>query len=417
LKKKTYIIQILIVCYCQNQDTDPRPVTIANKMISDTTERVRLLHRLMKMIWETEASENQISEEQIKSLIESCKIFKEENTQRVEQERIEQERVEQERVEQERVEQERVEQERVEQERVEQERVSVAFAELNYKTERSKDMIITGLTKLGDVIIPGNEYNIGTTNASRSIFQDGNRIVNFSDDVSGVFETPGGTLAAKIGAYYRPKLDHLRNGTLFCFLPIDTNKREGFQNLPVYTYFLTLFLVYNRIDLVVVDPRHGIADPSVRIINLSKVLDGLMTQNVKIKYPFEETGDGLEAVLYCRGDLTDKTLHKIQCATGLRRHNVMHVRLVAGKNPSDFFGAESCYKNFYKNVATVLHQFSLINTYVEGENKTSIKKMYIVLDEFSAYAAYLAVAAIAYGVELIVLQYRGGKYVKTPVPS
>ena len=43
--------------------------------------------------------------------------------------------------------------------------------------------------------------------------------------------------------------------------------------------------------------------------------------------------------------------------------------------------------------------------------------MYILLDEFSAYAAYLAVAAIAYGVELIVLQYRGGKYVKTPVPS
>ncbi len=291
--------------------------------------------------------------------------------------------------------------------------VANELASLSYNVVSSKSILLTGLANPVDAI-PSREYNIGTAQVPMTLLPEG-KIKNFSEDVSRVFATDGKTLAEKIPAFYGDKLEELRKFTFF-ILPIDETKKVGFQNLPVYTYILILFLLKNKIDVVVVDPRHSITDHSVRIINLSKVLDSLRAQNAKIESPFEETGNGLEAVLHCRGGGFNETFAAINDATGLTERNIMMVRLVPGKVQNDFFASESCYKDFYTNVATCLHQFSMIDSYVKGENKTSIKKMYIILDEFSAYAAYLAVAAIAYDIDLIVLQYRRGGFVETPVP-
>ena len=293
--------------------------------------------------------------------------------------------------------------------------VADELASLSYNVVPSKSIVLTGLANRVDVTIPSQEYNTGTAQVPMTLLSEG-KIKNFSEDVSGVFATYGETLAEKIPAFYGDKLEELRKFTFF-FLPIDERRKVGFQNLPAYTYILIRFLLKNKIDVVVVDPRHSITDHSVRIINLSKVLDSLMAQNAKIESPFEETGDGLKAVLHCRGgEPTNETFAAINDATGLTERNIMMVRLVPGKVQNDFFASETCYKDFYLNVATCLHQFSMIDSYVKGENKTSIKKMYIILDEFSAYAAYLAVAAIAYDIDLIVLQYRRGRFVETPVP-
>jgi hypothetical protein len=267
-----------------------------------------------------------------------------------------------------------------------------------------------------DHYYPSETFCTGTGRLSMNVFLRA-KTKDLSDTVPEVFASAGSTLAEKMHAYIGPLLEELRKFDCF-FLPIDRRKGPGFQDLPVYTYLLIRFLLENGIRLNIVDPRHKITDAFVRIINLPAIVDSLQEKpNIRIKYPFDSETDGLETVLYCNGNGEPDAAHvrKIYNATGLGTKDILQVRIVPGKKQSDFFGT-TCYNDFYTNVATCLSQYRVLNDYVEGTGNISIRHMYIVLDPFSAYAAILAAAAIAYGVEkIVVLQWRQGRYIPMPV--
>ena len=89
----------------------------------------------------------------------------------------------------------------------------------------------------------------------------------------------------------------------------------------------------------------------------------------------------------------------------------MHCHLTPGKYERGLFGG-SCYQEFAPSVVKILHELSVIDPYTLKKDKDYIAKVYFVLDEFSAYAAYTAVAILGYGIEDVasVLAYRRGVY-------
>ena len=73
---------------------------------------------------------------------------------------------------------------------------------------------------------------------------------------------------------------------------------------------------------------------------------------------------------------------------------------------------ENCYRDFKKSVSNLLHQFSIIDSYSRAKKEDYLHKLYFVLDEFSAYASYTAVAILGYGIKDVshVLAFRQGVY-------
>ena len=60
----------------------------------------------------------------------------------------------------------------------------------------------------------------------------------------------------------------------------------------------------------------------------------------------------------------------------------------------------------------ILHTFSMLDTFAKICKKRTIRRIYFVLDSFSAYALYLAIAIKAYGLEqcAVFLTYFNGEY-------
>ena len=96
----------------------------------------------------------------------------------------------------------------------------------------------------------------------------------------------------------------------------------------------------------------------------------------------------------------------------------MHVKLTPGKyNYNGMYSGTSklCYKEFAPSVAQIINQFTDITQYLQLVNKKAIRQMYLVMDEFSGYSMFTAVALKGFGLDKIttVLCYYQGSYTES----
>jgi hypothetical protein len=92
----------------------------------------------------------------------------------------------------------------------------------------------------------------------------------------------------------------------------------------------------------------------------------------------------------------------------------LHCHLTPGKYEQGLYGGNSgnCYRDFRSSVAKIVHQFNIVDPYSIVKNKHTLKEIFFVLDEFSAYAAYTATCIIGYGLADVatMLAFRQGVY-------
>ena len=175
---------------------------------------------------------------------------------------------------------------------------------------------------------------------------------------------------------------------------------------------------------MVSDPLYKGTDLCVRITNYSHAYRKLQAMRVRVQTFKNTSGDasmGLDVVFYQRGngDPDYGAMHAITTATGLGQMDVMHMHLVPGKESVGIMGG-NCYKDFASSAALILHELSILDEYGRQKNKSFINDVKFVLDPFSGYAAFTAVAVLGYGIEdmvhILAGRYQKGVLTYTPVP-
>ena len=265
----------------------------------------------------------------------------------------------------------------------------------------------------------GLEYNIGSARISMAAFRSA-KVFDFSV----LFETlfthhHGGSMMERVEDFLKPHWHFIRTHHLF-LLPINLNKkREGKKcDLPNVAFCLTFLMFKQGIRFIIVDPLYHGTDETVKIINFTEVLTQLQhpSRGARVMTPKnmgEKKAGSLEYIFYQRGSGTPdkKTRDLMYEASGTKNH--LEVRLTVGKY--DRGGRPtwtSCYKEFKSSVALILHELSVLDEFAKAKELNNIHRIFFVLDEFSLYAAYTAVAIIAYDVVPVtsLLCYFNGRY-------
>ena len=285
------------------------------------------------------------------------------------------------------------------------------FKKMTYSSIESKDIVVRSG---GEVLFTNKSqtYNTGMADLPMTVYNRA-KILNLSDFVKPIFATKGCNILEQVDNFFADKWEEFASYDLY-ILPINMEAKEKKMksDLPNVTFAITTLALKRGIEFVIADPVYKGTDASVRIVNLTVVLRDLQNQKVSITTPFAET-NGLDMVFYQRGNgyPDQRTYAQIENATNLGRNNIMHMHLVPGKYENGLFGG-NCYDDFSMSVATILHELSIIDQYSEKKKKSTISKIFFVLDEFSAYAAYTAVAILGYEINSVssVLAYRQGVY-------
>ena len=260
--------------------------------------------------------------------------------------------------------------------------------------------------------IDGQTYCIGTCDLPRELFYSA-PCLDLSFMIPTVFNQPGPNILAKVRSFLSGRLEDIKKYNFFYF-PVDTvKKQQGAKriDLPNVCFAVTLWMLENGVEFIVADPLHKGTDLTVRIINYSEVYRKLVESRCKVRTGFS-TIRGLSVVFYQRGtgNPDQKTYDAIERACSMTRDQVVHCHLTTGKYEKSY--GEDCYRNFQKSVALLLHQSSLIDPYSRAKKENYLHNLFFVLDEFSAYAGYTAVAILGYGVKDVstILAYRQGVY-------
>ena len=269
--------------------------------------------------------------------------------------------------------------------------------------------------------IPSRTYETGTGKLDMVTFRVA-RVLDFSTVFEQLFDpsNDASTLFLRVQNFLQHQWNYIRSFDLY-LLPINKNaQRQGRRSdLPNVTFALTTLMMRQNIDFIIVDPIYSGTDSHVRVVNFSRALRFLQNNNsCRILAPRDFTShpsdQALQLVFYQRGhgkpDTRTETL--ICNATGLGRYNIVGVSLTPGKYSRDTGRPTIIYKQFKHSAATILHELSTVDPFVQASNKRMLRKIYFVLDEFSAYAAYSAIAMIGYGIEsqVSVLCYYNGRY-------
>ena len=287
---------------------------------------------------------------------------------------------------------------------------------LHYDKKTSTD-VHAQCGSFGQFTVPGREYNIGTADLPMKVFRE-SRLLDFSSLFSTLWDEQytAPNILQRVEIFLRDKWDELAKYDLF-LLPIDLKKKEQRQrcDLPNVTFALTMLMLKNNIEFVIVDPLYHGTDKTVRIVNFSAVLRHLQDHKYRVLSPpsFGPAEDALDMILYQRGaGIPDERNRRlIVAATHLKQDNIVQVRLTPGKY--DTGGRPTtCYASFKESAALILHELSVVDPWVDKVEKRSLHKIFFVLDEFGAYAAYTAVAILGYGIDSThsVLCYHRGVY-------
>jgi len=263
--------------------------------------------------------------------------------------------------------------------------------------------------------VEGLEYNLGTTDFSMSKFREAKVLDLSTFLIPHVYRAKGDNILAKVSNFMSDKWDHVRGYDMFV-LPMDKEAKR--PDVPNVSFAITLLMLKNGIEFVVADPIHRGTDRTVRIINFSVVLRHLQDKRRRVQTSFDTMlgDDGLQMIMFQRGAGTpdDGTYKQMRTATGLGKSHVMHCHLTPGKYQQGLYGGNSgnCYRDFHTSVAKLLHEFNIVDPFSMKTEKRTVKTIYFVLDEFSAYAAYTAVGIMGYGLVDVasILAFRQGVY-------
>ncbi len=275
---------------------------------------------------------------------------------------------------------------------------------LDYRLESTDAIHCTGA--FGSFTVPGRTYDIGCATVPMTVFLRA-RVCNLSEYMDGVFAVHGSNLFEKTRNFLADRWDDLRTYDMYT-LPINLQaQRDGKRNINLPNVVFTLTMLFLKTipthDFVVCDPLYKGTDSGVRITNLSRVYRKLQEMRVRVQTFKNTCGDptqGLDIVLYQRGtgDPCPTSMQAITSATGLGSSDVVHMRLVPGKEAVGIMGG-NCYRDFAESVALILHELSILDEYSRRMGKSFLNDVKIVLDPFSGYAAFTAVAVLGYGLE------------------
>tara|TARA_B110001450_G_scaffold256622_1_gene287800 strand:- start:10835 stop:11881 length:1047 start_codon:yes stop_codon:yes gene_type:complete len=306
--------------------------------------------------------------------------------------------------------------------------VQVFFASLKYTTETTAAIVCSG-PSFESFTTPGRTYDIGCATIPKNIC-DSARICNLSEYMQGVFSAPGDNVFEQTKHFLANKWTELCTYDMYT-LPINLEaQRAGKKKCDLPNVNFAFCLLYHQMvfdhDLVVCDPltMRNPTEGNVRITNYSHVYRELQKKRVRVQTFKNKCGDpskGLDVILYQRGtgDPDYHSLRAIATATGLGPEHIMHMNLVPGKESVGLMGG-NCYRDFASSVALILHELSFLDEYSRKRDKSFINDVKFVLDPFSGYAAFTAVAVLGYGIEdmvhVLAGRYKKGVLTYTSVP-
>lgn len=175
-------------------------------------------------------------------------------------------------------------------------------------------------------------------------------------------------------------------------------------------------------DVEFIDPLNSIADVTVRVLNLSAIVRHIQ-KNLGYFIPIDETDNAeskaLTFVRYQRGQGFPTPTEQAGVAKSLGKPiddlQWLHIQLTPGKY--DYAGVNAgypkvCYKEFSPSVAHLVNQFMNFREYLDMTGANAIRKMYLVMDEFSGYSLVTVAALKGFGLDKIaeVMVYHQGTY-------
>lgn len=266
--------------------------------------------------------------------------------------------------------------------------------------------------------VRGVEYRTGMKQLPMEVYRRA-KTLDFSTYLVGVFQAPGDNIKQKVGTFLADKWEDIKTYDLH-LLPIDIKaKNQGRKkcDLPNVTFVLVTEMIKREIPIIVVDPVHKGTDPAVSILDLELVFRSLQDMHVKVPLPFSKfkAADALEFIVYQRGggNPDERDMQALTAASGLERHQLLQMLLVPGKyEQGKCTWGGNCRRDFEKSIVLILHELQVVVPFAKALNKRSVHKLWFVLDEFSAYSAYTAIAIQAFGLDEVagVLAYRQGVY-------
>lgn len=302
---------------------------------------------------------------------------------------------------------------------------------LVYKTVDSGPIYVNNPSRNFEFKVSSEKYDIGTTEVGMDVFLRA-KVCDLSTYLEDVFCAEGDNILQKVMNFMKDKWENVRTYDFYT-LAVDKKAQQAGRkkcDLPNVNFaFVMLFLkTFKDHDLVVSDPRFRGTDATVKVTNFSHVYRELLKKNKKIKTPMvanrmrkAQDSDNLDILIYQRGTGNpDKNAYvAMEETAGISSSDVMHMYLVPGKESVGLMGG-NCYDDYAKSASKILHELEFLDKYCALMDKKYINNVYFVLDPFSAYAAFTAVAILAYGLEdmytILAGRYVDKKLVYTAYP-
>lgn len=221
-------------------------------------------------------------------------------------------------------------------------------------------------------------------------------------------------------------------GYKYFIAAINKTKTSGKKDLPNVNAAVTAWLLENLPhDTIFMDPIDFLKNPMLAtssqmlsLTNLSEVSRYIM-KNVAGHIPIDTSecnkSESVTFINYQRGQGYPDHTERRQIMTAVNDPSVrfLYVKLTPGKY--DYAGASAgapkmCYREFGPSVAHLINQFTDFNEYLSFVGKSSIRKMYLVMDEFSGYAMFTIAAIKGFGLDRItypLCYYRGSYSIAT----
>ena len=293
---------------------------------------------------------------------------------------------------------------------------------VDYRLRVSKGVVVSG-PGFVPFTVPGRSYPLGLAKIPMGIVERAN-VLNLSEFFRHLFDTKvSENILTQMEAFLAQdgRWATLQKVDLFV-TPINVAKRDATGknrglDMP-NVVFAFAFLITRHMECVILDPNYTGRDTHANIINLSRAMRGLFDMKLRVQttiQPHMDTDDSFSYVFYMRagGVPDEKTSELIFTATGTR--NIMQVKVAPGKYDANGCGTpnwSAILDRFPDSCAMILHTFSMLDRFAEVQAKRTIRRIYFVLDSFSAYALYLSIAIKAYGLEscAVLLTYFKGQY-------
>jgi hypothetical protein len=233
------------------------------------------------------------------------------------------------------------------------------------------------------------------------------------------------TIFDRVNNFMLRNIDKIKESDYF-ISAINKSKKSGKKDLPNVNAAVIMWLLrHHEKDVIFMDPIDFLKDPflatsstPLKAINFSVVVRWI-EKNIKYDLPVapRHSNTGSVFVNYQRGQGVPTENEKRNIIRYIQRPSAafVHVKLTPGKY--DYSGKNSgipkmCYSEFEDSVAQLVNQFTDLNEYIRFNGDTSLKRMYLVMDEFSGYSMFTIAALVGLGFDKFttVLTYHRGSY-------